>query len=460
MANESILTPAGSTVAPYPSAAISWYSTILLALLYWLSILDRTIISLLVDPIKADLGISDVQFGLLHGMAFAITFSVFGLAAGALADRFSRRWIVFVSVSLWSFATAACGLAKDFSHLLLARVGVGAGEAGLNPCATSIITDLFPPGRLTTALAVYSIGASVGSGCAYIFGGMLVDLVSGTAAISFPILGQVRPWQAVFLLIGIPGIFISLLSFTIPEPTRRGVRQEKNTGPVADSIFSGYPALLKFIRSRGRFFFYHYAGFGLASLGFIGGVAWYPAHMGRTFGWSGSQIGLGLGIAMIVGGIVGKSLCGYFVDAMYRRGYRDAQFRWYAGCLIAATPVGLISVTSGSPWVFLVGFTLFQTLLSPLGAVYMASLNLVTPNNLRGAGVALYSATVGLLALSLGPLLIAVLSDYVYGGNAINLGIATMFASCLPLAAVALLFGRRAMHEAVISAEEWGDSGV
>jgi predicted MFS family arabinose efflux permease len=104
---------------PYPSAAIGWYATVLLALLYWLSILDRTIISLLVHPIKADIGISDVQFGMLHGMAFAVTFSLFGLAAGAFADRMNRRRVVFLSVLIWSVATAACGTAKSFGMLLL-----------------------------------------------------------------------------------------------------------------------------------------------------------------------------------------------------------------------------------------------------------------------------------------------------------------------------------------------------
>lgn len=443
-----------NTSPPYPPAAIGWYSTILLALLYWLSILDRTVISLLVDPIKADLGISDVQFGMLHGLAFAVTFSIFGLAAGTLADRRSRRLIIFASVLIWSVATAACGLAKDFWHLLLARVGVGAGEAGLNPCATSMIADLFPPNRLTSALAVYSIGASVGSGCAYLFGGMLVSLVAGAGAVTLPMVGEVRTWQAVFLIIGLPGIVISLLSFTMPEPARRGLKRSRPSKSLLRSIFGGYPELMTFIRSRGQFFFAHYAGFGLAATGFVGAAAWYPAHMSREFGWNGAQIGLGLGIAMIAGGVIGKLVCGYFVDAMFGRGQKDAQFRWYAGCLLVATPVGLVAVTSASPWVFLGGFTVFQTLLSPLTAVYVASLNLVTPNQLRGAGVALYSATIGLLALSLGPVLIAAFSDYLYGGNAIGLGIATMYCLCLPLAALALMWGRSAMREAVAGSLE------
>jgi len=292
MSTETARGTAGSPSSPYPPAGIAWYSTVLLALLYWLSILDRTVISLLVDPIKADLGISDVQFGMLHGLAFAVTFSLFGLAAGTLADRFSRRVIIFFSVAAWSLATAACGLAKDFWHLLAARVGVGAGEAGLNPCATSMITDLFPPARLTMALAIYSLGASAGSGCAYLFGGILVELVSGADEMALPLIGAVKPWQAVFLIIGIPGVLLALLAFSMPEPARRGTQAGGQAGPAMRDLFSGYPELLKFIRSRGRFFFSHYAGFGLASTGFVGAAAWYPAHMSREFAWSGSEIGV------------------------------------------------------------------------------------------------------------------------------------------------------------------------
>ncbi len=448
--------PAGArTAIPYPSSAIGWYSTVLLALLYWLSLLDRSIISLLVDPIKNDIGISDVQFGMLHGLAFAITFSVFGLLAGTLADRFSRRFIIFVSVAVWSLATAACGAAKNFSHLLLARVGVGAGEAGLNPCATSMITDMFPAKKLTLALAIYALGASAGVGCSFLFGGMLIEAVSTLDTIALPLVGEVRPWQAVFYIIGVPGIFLSVLAFTMPEPKRRGVRESSTDKSMLQSVFSGYPDLVRFIRSRGKFFLCHYAGFGLASIGFTGGQAWYAAHMARTFGWSPGEIGLGLGLAMIIGGFAGKFVCGFSVNALYSRGYKDAQFRWFTFCLILATPLAIIATTSDSPWVFLVAICLFMFLLSPFTAVYVSSLNLVTPNELRGAGVAFFSATVGLVALSLGPIAIALFSDYLYGGNAIGYGIGTLAGIALPVAAGFLWWGRRAMHEAVTEAELW-----
>ena len=439
--------------APYPATGVAWYATIALAFLYWLSILDRFIISLLVDPIKKDLGLTDIQFGLLHGMAFAITYSLFGLLAGAMADRFSRRWIIFLSVSIWSAATAACGAAAHYWQLLLARVGVGAGEAGLNPSATSMLTDLFPRDRLTTAMAVYSIGATIGSGTAYLFGGMIVEAVSQAPTYVLPLIGEVRSWQAVFFIIGIPGILVSLVVFTFKEPVRRDRKVSVEKQGFWEGIVGTYKNLLVFIKKHPRFFMHHYAGFALASIVMSGCAVWYPAHMGRSFGWSASQIGLYLGLTLIFTSIGGKLICGYAADRLYRKGYRDAQFRWYGWSLLLAAPFGVISMQLGNPYLFLVFVGVYLVMLAPLPACYITALNLVTPNELRGAGVAFFSGTAGLVGMATGPLLIAFLSDSVFGGNAIGMGMAVVIGVCCPLAAVILLTGCKHMHAAVLSLE-------
>ncbi len=318
-----------------------------------------------------------------------------------------------------------------------------------------MITDLFPPERLTLALAVYSLGASAGAGCAFLLGGLLIEQVSQQASIVLPLIGEVRSWQAVFYIIGLPGIALSLLAFTLSEPRRRGVRQTGAGKSLAQNVFSGYPELIRFIRSRGRFFLCHYGGFGLASLGFTGGQAWYAAHMARSFGWSPAEVGTGIGVAMVIGGFGGKFTCGLGVNTLYRRGYKDAQFRWFAGCLAVATPIAVFANLSGIPWVFVAGICMFMFLLSPITATYVSSLNLVTPNELRGAGVAFFSATVGLIALSLGPFAIAAFSEYLYGGTAIGKGIATLVAMACPAAGVLLWWGRDAMHDAVLQSEAW-----
>ncbi len=433
--------------APYPSASVAWRATLILSFLYWLSILDRFIIALLVDPIKRDLDLTDVQFGMLQGLAFAITYSVFGLLAGVLADRFNRRRIIFICVTTWSLATAACGLAQNFFQLLLGRVGVGAGEAGLNPNATSMLADLFPRDRLTSAMAVYSIGATLGSGMAYLFGGLIVDWVSNTEAIVLPLVGELRSWQTVFLIVGIPGALLSLVIFTVPEPVRRDRRQALTTTSSANLLHS-YRDLLVFMKPRWRFFLCHYSGFAIASVVLGSGAMWYPAHMGRTFGWSAGEIGISLGVALVIAGISGKLLGGLLMDAMYRRGFRDAQLRWYAISLVVSVPLGIVATTSDNPWLFLSGIGLFLMLVAPLPACSSAALNLVTPNELRGVGIAFFAVTGGLIGNAAGPIVVAALSDNLFNGS-LGTALAVTIGICCPLAALLLTLGCKPMRSAM-----------
>jgi MFS family permease len=435
----------------YPPRLVAWYATVVLAVMYWLSVLDRFIISLLVGPIKTDLGISDTQFGLLNGLAFGVTFCLFGLFAGAIADRFSRRWVIFSGVSVWSISTALCGTAHSFTSLLTARVGVGAGEAALAPAATSMLTDLFPRDRLTTAIAVFALGSTIGSGCAFLFGGLIIEIVSKHGVMTLPLLGEIRSWQAVFFIVGIPGALISLLMFTVPEPVRRG---RKAVATSWAFVFAAYRDLVRFIRTQPRYFFSHYVAFGLISAVLTGTGTWLPAFMGRTFGWQFGRIGLVLGLIVGITGIFGPIISGRCVDAMVRRGRRDAQFLWYGSCVAIAAPAGIIALTSKSPAVFIVFISMYQLLTSSISACSNAALNLVTPNALRGTGVSFYAATVGFVGLSVGPLSMGAISDHVFHSEAaIGYGMATVIALGLPLAALTLLTGRRHMRKAVAAAE-------
>lgn len=433
----------------YPTRAAAWYATFVLAMLYWLSVLDRFIVSLLVDPIKRDLGLTDMQFGMLHGIGFALTYAVLGIICGALADRYSRRWLIFAGVTVWSLATAALGIAQNFWQLLVARLGVGAGEAALNPCATSMITDLFPRERLTLAMAVYTLGATLGGGTAFMFGGALIDMISHVDVISVPLIGDVRSWQAVFLMVGLPGLVLALMVFTMPDPVRRGRRASNQ------SWRETYGGLLKFMNARRRFFICHYLGFGLASAIIAGCSTWYPAHLGRAFGWGAAQIGMSLGVTLIVAGFVGKIICGKAVDAMYQRGMRDAQLRWYAGALLIGTPIGIFATSSSDPYIFLAGIGTFLILIAPLPACANAALNLVTPNEMRGTGIALFSASGNLIGAGTGPVLIAGAAQYFFDGTntAIGSGMGVVIAVVGPICAVLLFLGLPAMRAAMADAE-------
>ncbi len=204
----------------FPKPATAWTLTILLTLSYIVSFIDRQLLGLLVSPIKADLGISDLKMGLLLGLAFSLFYVTLGVPIGWLADRVNRRNLVIAGITLWCIMTAACGLSKSYGQLFLARVGVGVGEATLSPCALSLISDSFPPERRARAIGVYSIGVSVGGGLAYLLGGALVQAVADAPPIDWPVLGEIRPWQSAFIIIGLAGLVVALLLTMVPEPAR------------------------------------------------------------------------------------------------------------------------------------------------------------------------------------------------------------------------------------------------
>lgn len=432
---------------PYPPPKVRWFAVFVLAFLYWMSMLDKFIISLLVEPIKADLGLTDVQFGLLQGMAFIVSYTIFGFIFGALADKKDRRKLIFVGVICWSLASAACGLAQNFWHMLIARMGLGAGESSLNPCGTSMIGDLFPRDKLTSAMAVYSVGATLGSGTALILGGLIIYWVTSLGDIVLPVVGYVAPWQAVFFIVGLPGLILAFVIFSFPEPVRRDriklVEGQQIKGGVYGELFS-------YMKSRRRFFLCHHGGFLLCGIIVSGCMAWYPVHMIRSFGWSEARVGFTLGSVIMAAGIVGKLASGWFVDLMYRRGYRDAQLRWYSCSLFVATPIGILATTNSNPWVFLVLIGCFIVLNTSLIACAKAALILVTPNQLRGSSSAIFTTAIGMVGSSAGAVLIPLAAEYVFDGeSSIGLGMALVIGIAGPLGATALAFGLKPMREAL-----------
>ena len=234
------LAPSSEAAAPSlaapendPSLRYAWYVVIILMVCYTLSFVDRQILSLLVGPMKRDLGISDTRIGLLQGVAFALFYGLMGLPLGRLADTHNRRNVIIVGVVLWSFLTGACSAARSFWSLFLVRMGVGVGEATLSPSAFSLISDYFPKEKLGGALSVYSMGIFIGSGIALIAGGSVVDAVTRMPVITMPLLGAVAPWR-----IGTRFVWAETLAYVLAQCER----PEKNN-------FSG-PQALRFLPRR------------------------------------------------------------------------------------------------------------------------------------------------------------------------------------------------------------------
>lgn len=401
----------------YPPAGYAWYVVAVLMVIYVFSFVDRQILSLLVGPIRRDLGISDTQMSLLMGFSFAVFYTFFGIPLGRLADSRSRRGIIAAGLVLWSLMTAACGLAQRFWHFLLLRMGVGVGEAALSPAAYSLITDSFPRHRLATAISVYSMGIYIGSGLAYLLGGVVVGLASGQELWQLPVLGAIRPWQVVFFVVGLPGVLMTLVLLTVKEPARRGLRRVRQADGTMRAQETPLSEVVAYIKRNWRTFACHNLGFALLSFSSYGAGAWIPAFLIRTYGMSAQQAGIWYGIIVMVAGTLGIVSGGRLADWLALRGYRDAKMR--AGLIAAVVwaPTGILFplMPEGS-WALLLLVPTVFTASMPFGCA-PAAIQEMMPNAMRGQASALYLFVVNLIGLGLGPTAVAMTTDYVFGDD-------------------------------------------
>ncbi len=272
----------------------------MLTLAYVFSFIDRQILNLMVDPIRRDLDISEKQMSLLMGLSFAVFYTFLGIPLGRLADTRSRRAIIAAGIACWSVMTAGCGLAKTFWQLALMRMGVGVGEASLSPSAYSLISDYFRPERRSTAMSVYSMGIYIGSGLAFILGGLVIKSASSQESFLLPLVGALRSWQLVFLIVGLPGLLVAPLLLTIREPARKGARRTK------DGLNAVPPVSLRdvwaYVRDNRATFFCLNLGLGMVALFAYGAASWIPSLFIRRHGWTPGRTGLVFGLIVGVGG--------------------------------------------------------------------------------------------------------------------------------------------------------------
>jgi MFS family permease len=423
----------------------AWWLVAVMTALYTVSLLDRQILALLVPFIRADLHISDFQMGLLQGVTFAAFYVSFGLAFGWAVDRFSRRWIAFIGVLVWSLATAACGLAQNFAQLMLARFGIGAGEAALNPAAYSLFTDTFPRRRLALVTSIFGTGAHIGGGVSLLLGGFLIAALPAKG-LALPGLGQLHAWRLVLLAAAVPALLLIMLLWTVPNPARR----ERIQGGAS------VRETLDFAKSRGRFFGGVFLAFGLMAAAGNGLQAWTPTHMVRHFHMPIAQVVSILAPLSIIGGVSGSVIAGYVVDKLFAAGRTNAHLYYY----LFAGPVQLIGIsiayTANSLPVFIASLLMFQ-LASGYAGVPPAALQLVTPNNYRGQISAGYLFSFNLIGTGVGPTLVGAITTYVFKDDAkVGLAILTNAAVVLPLALLAILSAMAPMRRAVAAAE-WAE---
>jgi len=403
-----------ASLAAEPSIGYAWYVVIILMVCYTLSFVDRQVLGLLVQPIQQDLGISDTRIGLLGGLAFALFYTFLGMPIGWYADSHSRRNIIVVGVFFWSLMTALCAAARSFWSLFLARMGVGVGEATLAPCAMSIISDYFPKERLGTALSVYGMGIFIGAGLANIVTGAVVQAVRDLPAVTVPILGTIASWRLSFLLVGLPGVLVALLVFTVREPARRnllrradGAVSRLSFGEIFQQIGLRWQSVLSISLAMGFQSACNYAM-----------LFWAPTFFVRVHGWTSSQAGYVLGVIILVMGCLGIYAGGLLCDRWQKMKVSEAPLKvGFIGGIGAAITGSLAMLSPSASWtIALLVPTFFFTSL-PVGSSY-ASLQIIFPSQMRGQISAVFLFGINLFGLTLGPLWPGLFNDYLFRSGA------------------------------------------
>jgi MFS family permease len=438
----------------WANPAYAWYVVVVLTLAYTCSFIDRQILTLLIEPIRRDLQINDTQVSLLGGLAFTIFYTLLGIPLARLADQAHRRNLMAIGLAFWSAMTAACGLARGFWGLFAARVGVGVGEAALSPAAFSLLSDYFPPRRLARAIGAYSTGVYFGAGLALMIGGTVIQLVSSVPSRHLPVIGEIYSWQLTFFVVGAIGLPILLLMFTIREPLRRGVAVRSAAAAPAHPP-SSWPALRAFMRENARTLVCHIGAFTLYGIAIGSYLFWSPSFMMRSYGWGAPRAGLTLGALLFVLGTAGVYCGGWCADRLAARGHRDAILRAAFLGMLCGLPFILATPLFDDARLAVVGLAVAVFFLAFPQGLPAAALQIMTPNPLRAQMTAIYFFIGNLIANGFGPMIPALLTDYVFKDpGMLRYAIAIVAGTAAPLSLIVLYFGLGAYRASVQRAEE------
>lgn len=413
-------TSSESDPVSWPSPTRAWWALAVFAVTAILSYTDRNVLSILVDPIRADLNLSDVQVSLLQGFAFAIMYVFAGIPFGRLADTLPRKWVIVVGILAWSAATLVCGISYSFGALFIARMAVGVGEAALSPAAMSMISDYFPPARRGVAISVFMAGIMVGSGSAIAFGGGLLELTERGVFSSWPLVAELPSWRTVLVMLAFPGIAVACLLFTVREPMRRNRTGQAFTRSMP------LKSVVKFFVDNRACLAPIYVAVAVLSIAEFSMLAWMPSLLSRKFGYPAGTIGATLGTAAMMAGLAGVLSGGLLNDWLLKRSGNRAPI----GCAlflsiacVAGTGVGFAPTAAHA----IALFTLFFALSKAAEAIGVVTIQRIVPSDARGIGIALVSFGNILLGMGFGTWLTAYLTQDVYqDSTAVGISLTTV----------------------------------
>jgi len=427
----------------------SWYVLCILTLSFTVSFIDRQVLTLLIDPIKSDLNISDTQVSLLIGFAFSLFYVSMAIPIARQVDKGNRVNIIAIGVFFWSIMTGLCGFAKSYWQLFIARIGVGVGEATLTPAVYSLIPDYFPKEKLGTAVGFYMLGMSFGTGFALVLGGAILSYVSAIGDITIPIIGTLRPWQVTFVIVGFPGILLALLiKWTVREPKRRNIFENNSAAMPEVSI-------IPFLKANFKTISCITIAYSFGGMVFYGFLTWIPEHLRRTFDWDISNAGYVFGILLATLGSVGAVLGGKLHDYVYSKGYKDAPIRCALIVFSMLLPIMVITplMASSNLSIIMLGvfsFTMFlQQAMSPV------AIQMIAPNHVRAQVVAIFFFVSTFFSIGIGPSIVAIFTDYVFQDeDKLYLSISMVSAVFLPFCILALYLCLKPFRKSVEDANQ------
>ncbi|MBL0923128.1 MAG: MFS transporter [Sphingomonadaceae bacterium] len=430
----------------FRSDLYAWFVVFVLCFGACVSLLERQVINLLVEPLKADLGISDTQISILQGFAFAIFYGIFSIPLGRMADTRNRVGIIIAGTILFSIATFVCGLATGFLLLLIGRMFVGVGEATLTPAGMSLLGDYFPPEKMGRAIGFFTGSTFAGSGLAFMLIGALLGWLGEHPNFVLPVIGEVRDWQLAFILAALPGFLFVALLLMVREPPRSDASGSVDPpAPVA--------ATVRYMLANAAILGPLFIGLPLIAAANFAMNAWVPTFFIRTYGWQASEIGAVFGLYVSILGTGGVVTGGILSDWITGKGRKDA------GLIVP-----LLAVLLSAP--FVVSFPLagdatrsLQLLAPamffgamPFGAGTAGILG-IAPNRMRGQIIAIYLLIASLIGSGVGPWAIALYTDNVLGDPLlIRYSIATMATALFLVGGLVIASGLRAVNRTKILA--------
>ena len=386
-----------------------WYLIFVLTTIYALSFLDRNVLNLMVNPIKADLGITDVQMSLLIGLSFILLFTTFSIPFGYVADIFSRRLLLGGAVLFWSCMSATCGFAGSYWPLFFGRTGLGIGEAALQPAGFSLIRDSFPADKRARAFSIYQIGPVIGTSLATLIGGLLYGWSASGALQNVPILGALKPWQFAIAVPGLCGLPFAFLMLTIREPARSVVLARTDVPSFGD--------MFRYVWVHRRV--YLTMSFATICIGMAGGgwSGWMAAAIGRSWDLAPNQIGKVMGPISLICTPTGYFIMGYIMDRMVRSGRRDGPVLVVRATQALHLLPALSILYMPNQTLMWIAYAISVSMSGGMQIVGAAIWSDITPPRLMGKTVAFFNGVQVLVGLTSGPTVYALVSQHFFTGK-------------------------------------------